>query len=860
MRRHGYHRQAMAIYLDHAATSAAAPRGARGDAAVPHASTTAIRRACTPRAGAPAKGSTRHASAIAAALGAKPREIVFTGSGTEADNLALKGIAWAASARGRHLDHERRRAQGRAAQPPRARTQNFDVTRLAVDRIGRVDPDEIAAMRSPSARPSSASMSANNEVGTIQPVAEIGDIVPRATASPSTSMRSSPPPSRRPTPTPGRRASSASRPTSSAARRASARSTCAAGRRCCRSSQGGSQERQRRAGTENVAGVGRVRGGHRHRRTPRRLLSGPLRDRLIAGLLAIDGVGAHRPPERAASEQRRVVIEGVEGGDLVAALDLEGIEVSARAAPARPAASIPATSCWRWASSRELAHGSLRLTTRPGDDARRTSSARSRPSRAVRRPPARLGPAVRWSPAREPDRGRHERRRGLVGRGGAPRAGGAATTRSSASGCAPTATCPRATSSAASAARRMPPTTRAASRRCSASRSSSSTSSASSARGSSTPSSTPTSTAPPRTRARPATSTSSSTSSFVAAWPPTEPMRSPPATTPASSTATADGASCARPMPTRTRPTSCGSSTRSSWRGRASRSATLTKPEVRAHGRGPHPADGAEAGVPGDLLRAARRLPRRCSRSGAAMPASRGRSSTPTAPRSARTPATRTTPSASAMASAWPSGRRSTSARCGPSSNTVVIGRRDEVAQRTFSVDGARFTAGEPPRGALRRIGPDPPSGAGRAGRGHDGRPRPVRRRDRRAGLGAGAGPGGRAVRRRRVPRRRAHRPRPQADRRDARRPGCVWVPLLALINLLVFVAIRGRWGRIVLVLGARIDRRRRHRRRGRGAPPGSSVLRIGDMHVLAASIGAQLLMVAVTLLAALGPVRIEDR
>ena len=88
--------------------------------------------------------------------------------------------------------------------------------------------------------------------------------------------------------------------------------------------------------------------------------------------------------------------------------------------------------------------------------------------------------------------------------------------------------------------------------------------------------------------------------------------------------------------------------------------------------------------------------------------------------------------------------------------------------------------------------------------------------------------------------------------------PWLVWVPLLALINLLVFVAIRGRWGRVVVGLGLAAIA---------GVVIGDWVagrlglelLRIGDMHVIAASIGAQLLMVAVTLLAALGPVRIED-
>ena len=89
--------------------------------------------------------------------------------------------------------------------------------------------------------------------------------------------------------------------------------------------------------------------------------------------------------------------------------------------------------------------------------------------------------------------------------------------------------------------------------------------------------------------------------------------------------------------------------------------------------------------------------------------------------------------------------------------------------------------------------------------------------------------------------------------------PWLIWVPLLALINLLVFIAIRGRWGRIVLVLAAASvagvvigD--------ALGEALGLELLRIGDMHVLAASIVAQVFMVAVTLLAALGPIRVEDR
>jgi hypothetical protein len=85
-----------------------------------------------------------------------------------------------------------------------------------------------------------------------------------------------------------------------------------------------------------------------------------------------------------------------------------------------------------------------------------------------------------------------------------------------------------------------------------------------------------------------------------------------------------------------------------------------------------------------------------------------------------------------------------------------------------------------------------------------------------------------------------------------------IWVPLLALINLLVFIAVRGRWGRVVIVLGVAAlvgvvvgD--------AVGERIGFEVLRIGDMNVLAASLAAQLLMLAVSLLGALGPIRIEE-
>ncbi len=88
--------------------------------------------------------------------------------------------------------------------------------------------------------------------------------------------------------------------------------------------------------------------------------------------------------------------------------------------------------------------------------------------------------------------------------------------------------------------------------------------------------------------------------------------------------------------------------------------------------------------------------------------------------------------------------------------------------------------------------------------------------------------------------------------------PWVIWVPLLALANLFVFLAIRGRWGKSALalalaslagvVIGDQV-----------AARTGLEVLRVGDMHVLAASVAAQVLMLIVSLLAALGPIRVEE-
>jgi cysteine desulfurase len=110
---------------------------------------------------------------LAALIGARPHEIIFTGGGTESNNLGIIGLALAQESAGRHLvtastEHH---AVLHAMEFLRHR-HGFDVTVLPVNSGGRVDPDELAAAIRPDTTLVSI-MSANNETGTLQPIAEL---------------------------------------------------------------------------------------------------------------------------------------------------------------------------------------------------------------------------------------------------------------------------------------------------------------------------------------------------------------------------------------------------------------------------------------------------------------------------------------------------------------------------------------------------------------------------------------------------------------------------------------------------------------------------------------------------------------
>ena len=112
---------------------------------------------------------------VAALLGASPDEIVFTSGGSEANNLALKGAYFALRERGDHIvstavEHPAIVEPARFLERLGAR-----VTFVAVDRTGRVDPDDVRRAIMPRTILVSV-MHANNEVGTIEPIAEIAAI------------------------------------------------------------------------------------------------------------------------------------------------------------------------------------------------------------------------------------------------------------------------------------------------------------------------------------------------------------------------------------------------------------------------------------------------------------------------------------------------------------------------------------------------------------------------------------------------------------------------------------------------------------------------------------------------------------
>ncbi len=163
------------VYLDHSATTPVDKRVV--EAMLPYFTQTFGNPSSLHRFGQAAlSGLDAARRTIAEILNASPKEIVFTGCGSESDNLAVRGVAFALRQHGNHIittPIEHHAILNTAAQLEKE--FGFEVTRVPIDRHGVVDPEDIARAITPRTILISV-MYANNEVGTIEPIAEIAEI------------------------------------------------------------------------------------------------------------------------------------------------------------------------------------------------------------------------------------------------------------------------------------------------------------------------------------------------------------------------------------------------------------------------------------------------------------------------------------------------------------------------------------------------------------------------------------------------------------------------------------------------------------------------------------------------------------
>lgn len=354
----------MSVYLDHAATTPLRPEaleamlpylgGEFGNPSSPHAWGRRARAAL----------DAAH-ERIGAAIGAGPREIVLTSGGTEALNLGLKGAAWAGKGRGHRIvttavEHH---AVGHALRY--LEKFGFEIVELGVDRYGRVDPGEVEAALTEKTILVAVQL-ANNEVGTIQPVAEIAAVVrskgPRGCLVAVDAVAAAPylpiDVSVLDVDLLALAAHKLEGPKGAGAL------YVRAGTHLLAQQQGGTQERYRRAGTEDVAGaVGMATAVDlavaERDATVRRLRR--LRDRLTAAARSAEGVETSGHPKDRLPGLASFVIAGVEGASLVVRLDLAGVAASVGSACTTGSAD-PSHVLTAMGYPADEARGSLRLS------------------------------------------------------------------------------------------------------------------------------------------------------------------------------------------------------------------------------------------------------------------------------------------------------------------------------------------------------------------------------------------------------------------------------------------------------------------------------------------------------------------
>ena len=320
------------VYLDNAATTPVDPRvleamfphlgGGRGNPSSLHAP------------GAAAREAVEEArESVAVLLGASPREIFFTGGGTESDNLAVLGLARAASPEKRHVVVSRVEHAAVREAARRLEVEGFEVTRVGVDADGLVDAAEFAeALRGDTAL--AAVVWANNEVGTVEPVEGLAGIcAERDVPFHSDAVQAA-----------GRlqldvREARVSTLALSAHKLYGPQGVGALYVREGVAVEpilfGGGQERGLRSGTENVAGIvglGEAARLAREEMEGRVRHEAGLRDGILAGVAGLAGVRINGHRERRLSNNANLSVEGVEAESLVLFLDALGYAIGSGSA------------------------------------------------------------------------------------------------------------------------------------------------------------------------------------------------------------------------------------------------------------------------------------------------------------------------------------------------------------------------------------------------------------------------------------------------------------------------------------------------------------------------------------------------
>ena len=350
------------IYLDHAATTPTHPEVVK--AMLPYFTDTFGNPSSVYSCGQEAKAAVEEARIKTAELiGARSEEIVFTSGGTEADNFALKGVAYANGHKGNHIittsvEHhavmEVCKFLGR---------RGFTITYLPVDKYGLVDPQDVKKVITAKTILISI-IHANNEVGTIEPVTEIGEIAKEAGVYFHTDAVQA----------------VGHIPVNVDKLKVDLLSISAhklygpkgvgalyirKGTKLAPLMHGGGQEKMRRAGTENVpaiVGLGKaVELAWQEMDKEAERLAG-LRDKLIKGLMEkIDHVQLNGHPTRRLPNNIHVSVDFVEGESMLLNLDLEGIYASTGSA-CSSASLEPSHVLLALGLSPDQAHGSVRFT------------------------------------------------------------------------------------------------------------------------------------------------------------------------------------------------------------------------------------------------------------------------------------------------------------------------------------------------------------------------------------------------------------------------------------------------------------------------------------------------------------------